>query len=263
MANKIPFIKIEGAGNDFILLDELKTSYALGSIQSLVKSLCDRHFGIGADGFIRLLQEADRHHLTWDFYNSDGSGAEMCGNAARAVGAFYFQNFGASAFTLRTDSGLVRILPGPSGHGINWQTVELKIPQVISRQPEGILINSGVPHFIVERSSPFNTPTDYEFCKQLRAKLLQQNTSANITLVQKPYKEIIPMISFERGVENFTLACGTGALAGAYFVYSETGVNPVRCAMPGGELQVEFSKQDGVARLSGPGRVVFHGEVMI
>jgi len=278
-----PFVKIEGAGNDFILFDETAIPPRRWLNVGIVRTLCDRHFGIGADGVICLRRLDGVDAFSWEFYNSDGSDADMCGNAARAVGAYCYAKFNTQEISLRTGSGEVKIRK--VSYRADWQAVELRLPIDVALPPvggsentlgaqliasvQGRLLDSGVPHLVFLKED-FQLPTeeDRRFCKDLRAKLTAQGISCNITLVGPAQNQIYPMASFERGVEDFTLACGTGAVAGAYFVYKSVGdgerlTSQVMCAMPGGQLEVEFTPEKNKATLFGPAHVVFHGEVRL
>ena len=213
------FHKLEAAGNDFILLDLALQSGKIPSTRR-IQELCDRHFGIGADGIIvRLPSKKNR----WKFFNNDGSEANFCGNAARAF-TLYLQTLGQSPspVTFESNIGLIRgrvIGKGPSVHvevPLSEKT-KFEVPTEISKFLEGRLIkaqlaylNSGVPHLVIGLKKLPSLEN-----RNLISRLIYDHKGApkgkwNITWLET---SSLSAVTWERGVEDETLACGSGALA--------------------------------------------------
>lgn len=207
----VKFYKYYANGNDFIIYkDEGKKDRS-----ELAKRLCDRHLGIGADGLIAILPH-EKFAFEWDFYNCDGSRANMCGNGSRAAAHFanYFLNLGRE-FSFLTGAGVIEAK-------IKDDEVEVKLGRVKKLdedfEEEGFLwsfYDSGVPHLVC-------------FCKSVdefdeaRAKKLRHKYNANVNFVQICQNDVLKVRTFERGVEAETLACGTG-MAASFFVANLKG----------------------------------------
>ena len=259
------FAKYEGAGNDFILLD-LRNGGATPQSAEIAR-LCDRHFGIGADGLMTLAASAvSGCDCSMRYYNADGSPGEMCGNGARCF-ALFAEHLGIGGETKYFDAadGLhtarIRRSKGPAGE------IELGMTAVREiRTGDGWwFLNTGVPHYV-------------EFVDDLaatdvigRGRIIRRDTArfpqgTNVNFVQVTGDGTIRVRTYERGVENETLACGTGATAAAIVANFALQPRTVRYAVsvPGGELAVRFSHEQGTQtytdiRLTGPARRVFEG----
>lgn len=196
--------KYSASGNDFIIFD----AFTKEDRSSLARKLCDRHLGIGADGLIILLphEECD---FQWQFYNSDGSEAEMCGNGSRACAHYAYKNsLAPKKMKFLTDAGVIEA-------SVNRNIVEVKLtePKVVKKEivEEGFvwtLVDTGVPHLVtfVKDLSLFD--------KKISSKL-REKYNANVNFA-KIKNDSIHVRTYERGVENETLACGTG-MAACYF----------------------------------------------
>ena len=258
------FAKYEGAGNDFILIDNRDGVFTPEA--EAIARLCDRHFGIGADGVMTLARSAEID-CSMRYYNADGSEGEMCGNGARCF-ALFAEHRGIGGETKFFDAadGLhtarIRRLKGTSGE------IELGMIAVREiRTGDGWwFLNTGVPHYV-------------EFVDDLaatdvigRGRIIRRDTArfpqgTNVNFVQVTGDGTIRVRTYERGVENETLACGTGATAAAIVANFALQPRTVRYAVsvPGGELAVRFSHEPGTQtytdiRLTGPARRVFGGE---
>ena len=256
-----PFVKAHGAGNDFILIDCLEQDLQLSAEQKndLVQQMCERHFGAGADGLLFLEKpKAAGINIHWDFYNRDGSPAEMCGNAARCVGEYYFNKTGQKKLVLQTLAGIVNVefvAPGKNKVLLGW-------PKFIEHRDGGTLVDSGVPHLVILRKK-FSYDADRLFCQNLRETLMSENVSCNITLVEKDFSASIRSVTYERGVEDFTLACGTGALASAFVTFLEKKISSVQANLPGGQVQVDLMESSSQIALTGPAQIVYTGEWLL
>jgi len=258
---KIIFNKYEGAGNDFVIL---KNSPPLvnHSDTLLIKKLCDRHFGIGADGLM-LIEEYEGFDFRMYYFNSDGSRGAMCGNGARCAAHFAMRHMtGFRDLTFMADDGPHSARPAGDGK------VEISITDVkkIMYAPDGIFINTGVPHLVVFTEDNSNTDM-VQFGRALRWSPEYAPEGVNVNLVSITDGKL-HVRTYERGVEDETLACGTGitasAIAAAFtgkIVTRETEV-----VARGGRVSVRFELGETGARnilLTGPATFVFSGELEI
>ncbi len=224
------YAKYCASGNDFIITHRFKTQDA----SALAEKLCDRNYGIGADGLIVLLPH-EKYDLMWDFYNSDGSNAEMCGNGTRAAALYAYEN----GLCDKTMSLLTRA--GEIALEIKESTVQSQLsPYVVETKEIEELgknwwkINTGVPHLVTFDTNLSNIPKD-ELAK------LRHKYNANVN-VGKIDDGVLFIRTFERGVEDETLACGTGMAALFLRAYKEGGVNKRSKIIPASkeELFVEI-----------------------
>lgn len=258
---KIIFNKYEGAGNDFVILRN-SPSLIDHSDTLLIRKLCDRHFGIGADGLM-LIEECEGYDFRMFYFNSDGSPGAMCGNGARCAAHFAMRHMtGFRDLTFMADDG--PHTAKPAGDGM----IEISISDVstIRYAPDGIVVNTGVPHLVVFTED--NGRTDMvSFGRALRWSPAYAPEGVNVNLVSITDGKL-HVRTYERGVEDETLACGTGitasAIAAAFtgkIVTRETEV-----IARGGKVSVRFMLEGKGARdifLTGPATFVFSGETEI
>ena len=267
----LEFTKMNGAGNDFVLIDNRDRKVKLTRQQ--VAQLCDRHRGVGADGVILLVPSASgKADWAWEFYNSDGSTGEMCGNGARCFGRFVQRQTGlARDFTFETVAGI--ITAAFQGKRV---TVNLTAPQGLCLDESVLLsggkqtvhsLNTGVPHAVL-----FVPDADQAMVLQLgpeirhHARFAPKGTNVNFVQVLGPGR--IRVRTFERGVEGETLACGTGVTASALISsLVHKFRSPLHVQVQGGDvLEVSFREKNGAfsdVRLSGPAEFVFEGRVVV
>ncbi|MFK8138899.1 MAG: diaminopimelate epimerase [Bdellovibrionales bacterium] len=250
-------LKVEATGNDFIV-NVLAPGEAVpkdSKLSSLAVQLCERKRSIGADGFI-VLNKKDNINIDWYFYNSDGSSAEMCGNAARAITKLAVEKLGMEKkISLHTLSGPVSLeYLSESEFKIGMSKKDL-----VAETDAYRIWDTGVPHLVQE--SIWQMSDDFrQVARELRFPEELDSKGANVSFWYSS-KDKIKGISFERGVEDFTLACGTGACALALDYFSRTGEDAVAVEVPGGTLRVEMSGED--LFLIGPAKVVATLEVEI
>ena len=256
------FHKYQGTGNDFIIIDARQ--YGDAPFHSnLVKSLCNRHFGIGADGLILLLESA-KTDFYMKYFNSDGFESTMCGNGGRCITSFAqklgiiknettFSGIDGDHYACFTDTG----------------TVRLRMSDVtgIQKIGEGYLLDTGSPHYVVFR----NTTGDIDVLSEGRrirnsSDFIPNGTNVNFVETFGPNEFAIR--TYERGVEDETLACGTGSVASAItsFIVNKTDKSSYLIHARGGQLKVWFTPE-GHNRftdvwLEGKAEFVFEGEVM-
>lgn len=259
----IAFTKYEGAGNDFILIDNRDGAFTAEA--SLIARLCDRHFGIGADGLMTLARGAGID-CSMRYYNADGSEGEMCGNGARSF-ALFAEHLGIGGRTKRFEAAdgphtaCICRTAGTSGE------VELGMTAVreIHEGDGWWFLNTGVPHY-VEFVDDLDTVDVTGRGRAIRRDTTRFPQGTNVNFVEIAGDGAIRMRTYERGVENETLACGTGATAAAIVTsfVRQPHTAHYRITVPGGTLTVRFSHEPGTKtytdiRLTGPARRVFEG----
>jgi diaminopimelate epimerase len=266
---RVNFIKMQGCGNDFLFLDAIRMTTPPRFRPYEVQYFCDRHFGVGADGVV-VLHRSDVADVGWTFYNSDGSAAEMCGNAARCAIRYVNEKYlPDETVSLETASGVVK------GRKLTDNRVEVALVQQkpfqfeyhemvleIDNQAFQIYITTvGVPHAVLEVKNLITYPIA-RVGKLIQAHPAFKERGTNVTFWQKLVANRIRSTTFERGVGAETLACGTGAAAAA-LVFSQLYAQPlpVNISVPGGELTVDLSPVSQALLLTGPAETVFEVEV--
>ncbi len=265
---KIQFMKMQGCGNDFLFVDSIK-GVAPRFRQSEVQYYCDRHFGVGADGLV-VLHASEKADVAWTFYNSDGSPAEMCGNAARCAIKYVSERYLPNeTVSLETAAGIVKgrylgdgrvevaLLPKKP---FEFEYVE-HILEIDKNVYQLFVTNTGVPHAVLEVKDLMTYPVS-RIGRQIQAHALFQKDGTNVTFYQRLVANRIRATTFERGVGEETLACGTGAAAAA-LVFSQHYAQPVpiNVSVPGGDLLVDISPVSQVLLLTGPAEHVFDVEL--
>lgn len=267
---KLHFMKMNGAGNDFVMLDNRSGNVQLTRGQ--IAQLCDRHRGVGADGVLLLEPAANGADFRMRYYNADGGEAEMCGNGARCFARFTDRMAGPlQALSFETPAGV--IAAALDGENVTLQMSEpkdLRLGLEVEAMGEKIhchYVDSGVPHVVV----PVESIADVcvrELGAALRHHPEFAPRGANVNFIEKRDGNQIAIRTFERGVEDETLACGTGVVASAIvFAATENAASPVAVLVKGGdELSVGFARDGNrfdKVTLSGPADFVFEGTVEI
>ncbi|MEM7297861.1 MAG: diaminopimelate epimerase [Bacteroidota bacterium] len=254
----INFHKYQGTGNDFILIDDRDESFPIS--EELVARICDRKFGIGADGLI-LIQNHPELDYRMVYFNSDGT-QSLCGNGSRCGFAFT-QSLGmiSDRATFETTDGIHEIKE--EGGRINFQLFDTSTPQKINN--EQFYLNTGSPHRIelVEDVKNFSVVDEGRKIRNLPQYIGQNGTNVNFAQL---LQDRVKIRTYERGVEDETLSCGTGATAVGLLAGELGFSSPVRIETEGGELSVSFEKQDDGYKniwLSGPAEKVFEGSITI
>lgn len=272
------FVKMSGTGNTFLLLDLRdknaiefwKESEAYKQPRSkIAQILCLSQNGFSADGLLFVENSPEPDDFKWDFFNADGSSAEMCGNAARCVALFCYSRGGVEReMTFKTLAGSIKAKVLDGGR------VEVNMPcpsemltnQVLTIQQQTIefdAVNTGVPHTVIcfeesEGVKPNETLSNLASLIRSHHQFKQQGTNVTFFCPQSPSS--IEAITFERGVEGFTKACGTGAVAAAWsFRKLHPEIRFVEVNMPGGKLEVEFTNICPILR----GDVKFLAEIKL
>jgi diaminopimelate epimerase len=260
---------MNGAGNDFVLVDNRAGQIRMNP--EAVKRVCDRQRGVGADGLILLVpSRAGLADWAWEFYNSDGSLAEMCGNGARCFARFARRVAGGGdRLTIETGAGVVtaELLGGRVRVGLTAPT-GLRLHERIELAAGGVVvhsINTGVPHAVVVVEDADRAPVQ-AMGEAIRRHGRFAPRGTNVNFAQPLGPGLIRVRTYERGVEGETLACGTGVTASALVCSRLFGYgSPVRVRVRGGdELEVGFREADGGfadVRLTGPADFVFEGRI--
>ena len=259
----IPFFKYQGTGNDFILIDQRETQYLTRAEVDAIERLCNRRFGIGADGLI-LLQNLKGYDFEMIYFNSDGRESSMCGNGGRCIVAFA-KHLGVmenKAHFLAID-GEHEALVRSDG----W--VELKMTDVksVENGSDFYYLNTGSPHYITFVKD-VNKVNIFEQGRAIRYNDRFKAEGTNVNFVETT-DQGITVATYERGVEDETLSCGTGVTAAAIAYYLKSGKNiatRVLIQVKGGRLEVRFEPDgNGFTNiwLCGPAELVFEGDISL
>jgi diaminopimelate epimerase len=253
----IAFVKYQGTGNDFVIIDarqNIPSGMDVGMI-------CDRHYGIGADGLM-LLTEEKGYDFGMIYYNSDGNISSMCGNGGRCI-AHFAHSLGLG------NSGKLHFLAidGPHQAHVLGEKVHLQMIDVNQweiRDSDTVILNTGSPHFVRFTTTDPEKLDLLSIAHSIRYNDEFSSVGINVNIV-KSASENLNMRTYERGVEDETLSCGTGVTAAAlasHIVYKNS--SPITVKTPGGILSVSFdSSESGFSNiwLQGSAKMVFRGEI--
>ncbi|MBW1678906.1 MAG: diaminopimelate epimerase [Deltaproteobacteria bacterium] len=265
---KVKFIKMNGSGNDFILVDHRSNFLKDVSLPDFARIICRRQESVGANGLI-FIENSETADFKWRFFNADGSEAEMCGNGGRCVARYaYLKGIAGSNLTFETLSGIIRA--EVKNNRVRLQMpipTELKLHQFIPVDEQNFRvssINTGVPHVIVLVENIEQIPVK-DLGRKIRFHPAFQPAGTNVNFVQIIDVSHLNIRTYERGVEDETLACGTGAV-GSALVAAALGKtrSPVQAKTQGGEvLTIHFQKNSEVSfsqvYLEGDTCLVFEG----
>jgi len=259
----IPFFKYQGAGNDFILIDQREQRYIKPdeTPASTIRQCCDRHFGIGADGLI-LLEYSSSTDFEMVYYNSDGHLSTMCGNGGRCIARF------AADLGIFTDVTTFMAVDGHHKARTSGTQVELEMQSVDQMEHIGsdLYLDTGSPHYVrfvdqLERVSVVPEARAIRY----NDRFTEEGTNVNFVQV---VEETLHIATYERGVEGETLACGTGVTAAAIAYLEQSswpdGDYDIPVIARGGDLRVRFhwsNKKASQIWLIGPAQYVFKGVI--
>jgi diaminopimelate epimerase len=258
---QIEFYKYQGTGNDFIIMDNRDKRYDSLTRQQ-VAFLCDRRFGIGADGLMLLNTHPD-YDFEMKYYNSDGRESTMCGNGGRCLTQY--------AFDIGIDKTSFSFLAvdGPHEANINEKVVALKMNDVnqVRHDHGDYILNTGSPHYVQFTNDVMHLDV-YKKGKEIRHNKEFEKEGINVNFVeQTELTDRIIVRTYERGVEDETFSCGTGVTAAALVsAHNDSGFNRVEVKTKGGLLSVEYEKKGDTFKniwLSGPAVKVFSGTIEI
>ena len=266
----VPFVKMSGTGNDFVLIDHRKSRIAREVMPEFARLVCRRRFSVGADGLI-FIEDSDTADFKWLFFNGDGSEAEMCGNGARCAARFaYMQGIAPARMRFETLAGIIEATVSDMDVSVLMtDPKEFQLEQKLEVQGEKLLVHTvdtGVPHAVL-------FVDDHETVDVCGLGSLIRHHSAfmpagtNVNFVQQLEDNALKVRTYERGVENETMACGTGAAAAALVAALTGGAHsPVDIVTSGGDrLAILFDIDDANnitnVFLKGPAHVVYNGEL--
>jgi diaminopimelate epimerase len=271
LMDSLPFVKMSGAGNDFVVIDNRALSHALTREQ--IARLCDRRFGIGADGLLAV-EPADQPEADFRmrYYNADGGEAEMCGNGARCFARFVHPLRRADAERVRflTPAGLI------IGEYVGDEVrVNLTVPTEVKLhrradfgwgEIEFHFMNTGVPHAVIYVPDAEQAEVVAHGRAIRRSTIFPRGTNVNFVQVTDSAKLIVR--TYERGVEDETLACGTGVVAAALLTNRVHRLAlPLCVKVRGGDVLTVDARAEGDAfrevTLTGPATEVFSGEIRV
>lgn len=258
---RIPFYKYQGTGNDFVMIDNRQENFPKNNTK-LVKKLCDRKFGIGADGLILLENpEKEEDDFKMVYYNADGNVSSMCGNGGRCLVAF-----AKFLGIIQTEASFTAV-DGPHNATIQNDLVSLQMQDVADIRQTGntSFLDTGSPHHIIFTKNVKDLDVKKEGAA-IRYSDEYKNGGTNVNFVEAGEENEFIVRTYERGVEDETLSCGTGVTAVALAASASGRVQGewVKLLVEGGELSVSFERSQKGYRniwLTGPAKLVFKGEI--
>jgi diaminopimelate epimerase len=254
------FYKYQGTGNDFVMIDNRLENFPKNNTK-LIESLCDRRFGIGADGLI-LLENDNSTDFKMVYYNSDGNESSMCGNGGRCLVAFAKSlNVIDNKTTFIATDGLHNATVDENG----IVSLQMKDVNEVKIETEYVFLNTGSPHHVTLVNDLENYDVKENGAK-IRYSDLYGKVGSNVNFVNQISENHFALRTYERGVEDETLSCGTGATATAIAMNAigKTNSNSIDINVEGGKLKVTFEKSSrGFEKvfLIGPATFVFEGEI--
>jgi diaminopimelate epimerase len=260
----VEFVKAHGTGNDFVVVEDLGNHYRI--TPELVRAICDRHFGVGADGLIRIAPGTQAPFFM-DYHNADGSLAEMCGNGVRVVGKYLGdRGYVSSFFDLETRAGVKHLeLHAENSGCIDRVTVDMGPPTVEDertlavdgQQVTATVLSMGNPHAVVFVDDVAKAPVT-TLGPRLETHPAFLPAKTNVEFAEVVDRATLRQRTWERGVGE-TLACGTGACAVAVAAQIRgLADRPVAIELRGGRLELDWTP-GGTVRMTGPAREVAHG----
>ncbi len=265
----VPFYKMQGCGNDFVLLDNRELKLARDVMPDWARAVCRKAFGVYADGLILLdhAPEGAKADYIWHFFNADGSRAEMCGNGARcATRLAYLLGLAPQKHVLGTDAGDIEAEVYPGSNEV----------QVLLTPPKNLTLNltldlggdllpahfvdTGVPHTVIVRSDLDKAPVR-ELGKAVRFHERFAPAGTNVNFIHVVDRERINLRTYERGVEDETYACGTGAVASVVVAHALGLTDQTVAVTTTGGERLGIALDGGKTFLRGAAQIVFRGEL--
>lgn len=259
---KLQFVKYQGTGNDFIIADNRKGEYSLSTER--IRELCDRRFGIGADGLM-LLNQKQGFDFEMKYYNADGKEGSMCGNGGRCMTKFaYDLGIHREVYRFLASDGIHEAEIDPDG----IVSLKMKDVKTIKKFHNDFILDTGSPHYIKLVSNVMDIDV-FKKGSEIRNSKEFEEEGINVNFVEQQREaDKIIVRTYERGVEDETYSCGTGVTAAALVCFhNENGFNDVEVKTLGGTLTVEFDRIDDNKYeniwLCGPAERVFEGSLEI
>lgn len=265
----IPFYKMSGSGNDFIIIDNRDARVSPDNLPRFVANVCRRKMSVGADGLI-LVENSDKADFSWRFFNADGSTAEMCGNGARCVARFaHLTGVAGTLMTFETEAGLIvaQVIDDQAKIRMT-DPQDLSLSQHLDLEGQAMAysyVNTGVPHVVIEVGD-IDAVAVAELGRRIRHHPQFAPAGSNVNFIEALNPALWSIRTYERGVEDETLACGTGNVAAALVLagkYDKASPVTLR-TRSGSDLKVYFSKQGEKfvdVFLEGDARVIYQGRL--
>ena len=284
MKKQLRFTKYHGCGNDFLIVDEIgRTATPDRSRSEMAKILTNRHFQIGADGLM-FLEDSKGCDCSMRLFEPAGNEADMCGNGIRCIAAYLMEKLGKDEVAILTRDGIKRIERIGGQYTVEMGRVRTKRSDLkvyitdkgkasdsmlditfkaSSKVYRGAIVNSGEPHIVI-KTSDIDSIDLRSIGTSINASRKRFPEGVNVNFVQTAGSHSIKVRTYERGVYDETLACGTGATASAAVALLKKWVKPgeVKVLTKGGQLLIEINEM-GAALMTGPATKVFEGEVSV
>ncbi len=266
---KLTFFKMSGSGNDFILIDNRNNVVDESGLTSFIRNVCRRKMSAGADGLI-LIENSDSADFKWRYFNSDGGRAEMCGNGARCAAKFaYLNKIAGSDMSFMTDAGIVHAQVRGDKVKVNMVDPSDFKQDYTIKLKDGFLtvssINTGVPHVVVTMDSIDDVDV-VGMGREVRRHKAFAPAGTNVNFITRVKNGLFSIRTYERGVEDETLACGTGSIASALVTASKDKVeSPLNIVTrSGGILTIYYKEDNGRFHdiyLEGDARIIYKGKL--
>ncbi|MDH3650405.1 MAG: diaminopimelate epimerase [Saprospiraceae bacterium] len=256
---EIPFYKYQGTGNDFIIIDQMTTKWVDPGESIWIQSACDRKFGIGADGLI-LLSPSEQYDFYMHYFNADGKIGSLCGNGSRCAVEYLFRKgYIQSDCIFEASDGLHRAIASTG-----YVELEMRPVDFVDQGKDHFVLDTGSPHYVtfVEDLGDLDI---VQSGRAIRYSGPFRDEGINVNFVEASDREI-EVRTYERGVEDETLSCGTGVTASAlaYALRKNEMLTEIRVHTKGGQLKIRFQQHDHSFQdiwLCGPVAEVFQGTI--
>jgi diaminopimelate epimerase len=252
------FYKYQGTGNDFVMIDNRDTTFPKDNVK-VIEKICDRRFGIGADGLI-LLENDPETNFKMVYYNADGNESSMCGNGGRCLVAF-----AKKMGVIENEATFIAVdgLHHATIDSMNIVSLQMKEVDQVQINPNYIFLNTGSPHH-VQLTEHLEAIDIKKEGAAIRYGDLYGKAGSNVNFVKPISQNEFSIRTYERGVEDETLSCGTGATAVAIAMNAigKSAENKITINVEGGQLEITFQKENGIYKdvfLKGPATFVFEG----
>ncbi len=259
----IPFFKYQGTGNDFVIIDQRQQQYLTGSDQAIIEKMCDRRFGIGADGLM-LIEKSTEADFDMIYFNADGRTSSMCGNGGRCIASL------AARLGMYKDQCTFMAIDGlHEAKLVEDQVIALKMNDVssISRDDQAYVLDTGSPHY-VSFATAISDLDMVNVGQSIRYNDTYKDKGINVNIAESTTEQLL-VRTYERGVEDETFSCGTGVVAAsiAHAIHTNQVEQEIKISTKGGHLKVSWTKgDDGTFRdiwLTGPATFVYEGDYNI
>ena len=276
MMREIRFFKMEGAGNDFVVIDNRETNFSLDEIIAFTPKLCDRKFGVGSDGLLALQNpQIEGVDYTMTYRNADGSDAGMCGNGSRCLALFAATHGFDTNQTFNVHNSIYKAKVDLHSNSVTVDFPDVSIPDNIQIENHSLVqVYTGTEHVVrfINSKELKNESGLVNTGSMIRNHDSLNPPGSNVNFVCKIKQFFLELQTYERGVENLTLACGTGAIASAiaehYSSSQKLQTANYTIKVKGGELNVSFRYSELQekyldVKLSGPANFVFEGKINV